>query len=52
MPQDFSVESAKSLGLKLVRDLTQQLDGKMKIETGNGAMFHIAFKELLYKERW
>jgi two-component sensor histidine kinase len=52
LPQGFSVESAKSLGLKLVRDLTQQLDGKMKIETGNGAMFHIAFKELLYKERW
>jgi two-component sensor histidine kinase len=52
LPLGFSLENTKSLGLKLVRDLTQQLDGKMEIETGNGSLFHITFKELLYKERW
>jgi two-component sensor histidine kinase len=52
LPQGFSLDKTKSLGLKLVRDLTKQLDGKMEIETGHGTMFHITFNELQYKGRW
>jgi two-component sensor histidine kinase len=52
LPPDFCLENTKSLGLKLVRDLTQQLEGRMEIRTGNGTAFHIAFKELLHKGRW
>jgi two-component sensor histidine kinase len=51
LPKGFSLENTKSLGLKLVQDLTKQLDGEMEIETNNGTMFRITFEELLYKER-
>jgi two-component sensor histidine kinase len=52
LPKGFSLENTKSLGLKLVQDLTKQLDGEMEIETNNGTMFRSTFEELLYKERW
>ena len=52
LPQGFSLEKTKSLGLKLVRDLAKQLEGQVAVETGKGTAFHITFKELQYKERW
>ena len=52
LPQGFDLEKSKSLGLKLVRDLTKQLEGQVEVDTGKGTAFHITFKELQYKERW
>jgi PAS domain S-box-containing protein len=51
LPQGYDVDGGSSLGLKLVRDLTRQLDGDMQLEVGGGTMFRVAFKEVLYKER-
>jgi PAS domain S-box-containing protein len=40
-----------SLGLRLVSDLTRQLDGKMEVEVGSGTTIRIRFKKLLYRDR-
>ncbi len=44
-PIDFSEEKLNSLGLKLVRMLTEQLDGSLTITNSPGANFYIRFKE-------
>lgn len=44
-PVDFSEEKLNSLGIKLVRMLTEQLDGTLKISNEPGANFYIRFKE-------
>lgn len=46
-----SYEDSKSLGLRLVRILVNQLDGVMEIDRDNGTTFTIIFKELSYKRR-
>ena len=52
LPEGFDVRTSNSLGLKLVSDLTRQLDGFMEVESGpTGTTFRIVFKELQYKER-
>lgn len=50
-PKDFDWRRCKSLGLKLVVDLTKQLDGKIEVDTTQGTAFKITFRELQYKER-
>lgn len=42
-PIDF--ESTESLGLRLVHILTEQLHGKIKVESGLGTRFTLTFKE-------
>jgi two-component sensor histidine kinase len=44
-PADFSEEKLNSLGIKLVRMLTEQLDGTLQISNEPGANFYIRFKE-------
>lgn len=44
-PKDFDFEKTRTLGLKLVRDLTRQLDGTVKLETSGGASVTITFEE-------
>jgi two-component sensor histidine kinase len=51
LPKDFDWRTSNSLGLKLVTDLTMQLDGKMQVETTHGTTFRISFRELHYKDR-
>jgi PAS domain S-box-containing protein len=52
LPTDFEVSRSNSLGLKLVGDLTHQLDGSLDVRSGPaGTIFSITFKELQYKER-
>ncbi len=46
LPGDFSMESVKSLGLKLVNILTKQLKGDMNFTSDHGAQFEIKFKDL------
>lgn len=51
LPAGYDWRTSASLGLKLVTDLTRQLDGTIRVATGAGTTFSIAFKELQYKER-
>ncbi len=43
MPRDFDIGNTKSLGLKLVKSLTEQLEGKMEISCKKGTAFKITF---------
>lgn len=43
VPDDFDIESATSMGLEIVRILTQQLDGIVKLKNDNGTTFIIEF---------
>jgi PAS domain S-box-containing protein len=51
MPENFEMANAETLGLKMVCNLVEQLDGTMKVDLTNGTRFEIIFKELEYKER-
>lgn len=42
---DMDIEKSKSLGLKLVRTLTRQINGNLSITSNPGATFSIAFNE-------
>lgn len=44
MPKDFDLKKSKSLGLKLVQMLTEQLEGDLKIKSGKGTSVEIRFK--------
>jgi two-component sensor histidine kinase len=43
LPPGFEPEKVTSLGLHLVRSLTQQLDGTMSIDNGPGTSIHVRF---------
>ncbi len=45
LPPDFDPEQGKSLGMKLVRMLTSQLNGEMECRNGVGTTFQITFPE-------
>ncbi len=45
LPQDFDLNKSTSLGLKLVRILSDQLGGNVNYKTENGAVFEISFKD-------
>ena len=51
MPEDLDIENSKTLGLQLVNNLVNQLDGKLEIDTHEGTEFKICFKEIKYMER-
>ena len=51
LPKGYDWRTSTSLGLKLVIDLTRQLDGRLEVDVTNGTIFRITFKELHYKER-
>lgn len=46
LPANFSIETARSLGLKLVNILTKQLKGTLEVEQEGGTRFLIRFSEL------
>ncbi|MEG4319200.1 MULTISPECIES: PAS domain S-box protein [unclassified Microcoleus] len=50
-PADFDVETTETLGLRLVRMLTQQLEGTLVIDSECGTCYHITFLELNYRRR-
>ncbi|WP_321421270.1 PAS domain S-box protein [uncultured Methanobacterium sp.] len=51
LPVNIDIQNPKTLGLQLVKSLTEQLDGDIRVERSNGTVFKITFKELKYKER-
>ena len=52
IPKELDIEKSKTLGLKLVSSLINQLDGKYELNSSSqGTKFKISFKELKYKER-
>jgi PAS domain S-box-containing protein len=50
-PDGFDVENTETLGLRLVRMLTTQLDGTLAIDSQCGTCYDIKFKELNYRRR-
>ena len=46
LDDQLDIENAKSLGLKLVKTLTRQINGQLKIVSQPGASFEIEFTEL------
>jgi two-component sensor histidine kinase len=51
LPPNLDVETTKTLGLKLVYSLSEQLDATLKVDTTHGTKFEIIFKEISYEER-
>jgi two-component sensor histidine kinase len=43
LPPGLRIEETDSLGLRLVRTLTEQLGGKLVISSNGGARFEIVF---------
>jgi two-component sensor histidine kinase len=46
LPADFELENVESLGLKIVRALTEQLAGKIEIKSDKGLTYRIQFKDV------
>ena len=51
LPEDIDFNNLETLGLLLVNNLTEQIDGELTISRSPGTEFKIKFKELEYKER-
>ncbi len=45
LPDDLDLNNTKSLGMKLVTSLTEQLDGRLELDQTNGTCFKISFRE-------
>jgi PAS domain S-box-containing protein len=45
-PKDIDFQNTNSLGLQIVNSLTDQIDGKIKLDRTTGTEFKITFKEL------
>lgn len=50
-PVNFDVENTETLGLRLVRMLTHQLDGTLAIDSQYGTCYDVNFSELNYRRR-
>ena len=43
LPRDFDWQTASTLGMKIVRNLTEQIDGRLAVENGAGITFQVTF---------
>jgi PAS domain S-box-containing protein len=50
-PKNIDFNNTKTLGLELVNNLVNQIEGTIQLNTNLGTEFVIKFKELQYKER-
>lgn len=50
LPENFDVTKAKSLGLRLVRRLAQQLQGSVSYTFNNGSSFVVSFKDTVARD--
>ncbi len=51
IPADVDLHKSQTLGLQLIKSLTEQIDGEIALERDNGTTFIIKFGEPEYKER-
>lgn len=51
LPEDIDLKNTATLGLRLVYNLINQLEGSIELNKTNGALFKIAFSKLKYKKR-
>ncbi|HIH71177.1 MAG TPA: sensor histidine kinase, partial [Methanothermobacter thermautotrophicus] len=52
LPDDFNLDSLRSLGMLLVRNLTDQLNGELEYTSNGGTEFRVRFSEIQYKKRF
>ncbi|MCQ8904885.1 MAG: hypothetical protein NQU45_04135 [Methanothermobacter sp.] len=45
LPEDFDPEGASTLGMQLVRSLSEQINGDLKIESNGGTRISIKFTD-------
>ncbi|MCE7698981.1 MAG: sensor histidine kinase, partial [Methanobacterium paludis] len=50
-PKDLDFENTKTLGLQLVTNLVNQIDGDIELCRDNGTQFEIRFQEVKYNDR-
>ena len=50
-PESIDFKNTESLGLQLVNNLVDQIDGEISLDASHGTKFRIIFTELKYKER-
>jgi len=50
-PDELDFKNTKTLGLRLVNNLVDQLDGEIGLDSSHGTEFKINFKELVYQKR-
>ena len=46
LPADSEYDTGRSLGLKIVRNLTEQIHGKLEIQSRHGMTFQLSFANL------
>jgi two-component sensor histidine kinase/sensor domain CHASE-containing protein len=51
LPSDLDFRNTESLGLQLVNNLAEQIEGTIELDKRRGTAFTIKFKELQYKKR-
>ena len=51
IPEDINLENPETLGLQLLNNLVEQIEGTIKLDKSHGTEFKITFKELKYKKR-
>ena len=51
IPPEFNIAESKSLGLRLVRMLVDQLNGTLEFKNGEGTRVEVTFKESHYRKR-
>lgn len=51
-PDDVDYENSNSLGLQIVNNLVNQINGSIELNSNHGTEFKIKFKELNYKKRF
>ena len=51
LSDDLDFRKTESLGLQLVNNLVNQIDGTIELDKANGTKFTIRFQELKYKDR-
>jgi len=51
LPEDINFNNIKTLGLLLVNNLTEQIDGEVTIHRNHGTQYKINFKEQIYRAR-
>lgn len=50
LPEDFDIGKVNSLGMRLIKGLSQDLDGSFEIYSNNGTVIRVRFKKVFLKE--